>query len=121
MRVDDGWYVTCSTTLREQLKTILQRRYGTIAFNDESTGVCGVRLTRHANHSCTLDQGAHIIKFLHQSGMDLVPPALTPSASIIFDPPSDHAPFLRINGTLVLLLPIRHDIRREVVHLCTQL
>ena len=125
MHVDDGWYVTCSTILREELKTILQRRYGTIAFNDKSTGVCGVRLTRHADHSCTLDQGAHILKFLHQSGMDLVPPALTPSTPHFFDPPSDITPvdrtrFMRINGTLVFLLPIRHDIRKEVVHLCTR-
>ena len=82
----------------------------TIAFNDKSTGICGVRLTKHANHSCTLDQGAHIIKFLHQSGMDLAPPALTPSAPNFFDPPSDLTPvdrtrFLCINGTLVFLLP----------------
>ena len=125
MHVDDGWYVTCSPTLRDELKSILQQRYGPIAFNDESTGVCGVRLTRHSNHSCTLDQGPHILKFLHQSGMDLVPPALTPSTSNFFDPPSDLTPvdrtrFMRINGTLVFLLPIRHDIRKEVIHLCTR-
>jgi hypothetical protein len=125
MHVDDGWYVTTSTTLQNELKHILQTRYGTIAFNDASTGVCGVRLTRHPDHSCTLDQGAHIIKFLHQSGMDLVPPALTPSTSNFFDAPTDLTPvdrtrFLRINGTLVFLLPIRHDIRKEVVHLCTR-
>ena len=125
MHVDDGWYVTTSTTLREELKSILRDRYGTIDFNDASTGVCGVRLTRHADHSCTLDQGAHITKFLRQSGMDLVPPALTPSTPNFFDPPTDLTPvdrtrFLRINGTLVFLLPIRHDIRKEVVHLCTR-
>ena len=125
MHVDDGWYVTCSFTLRDELKSILQHRYGPIAFNDASAGVCGVRLTRHADHSCTLDQGVHIIKFLHQSGMDLVPPALTPSTANFFDPPTDPTPvdrtrFLRINGTLVFLLPIRHDIRKEVIHLCTR-
>jgi hypothetical protein len=57
--------------------------------------------------------------------MDLVPPALTPSTSNFFDAPTDLTPvdrtrFLRINGTLVFLLPIRHDIRKEVVHLCTR-
>ena len=125
MHVDDGWYITCSHTLRNDLKAILQRRYGPIAFNDASTGVCGVKLTRHPDHSCTLDQGAHIIKFLHQSGMDLVPPALTPSTADFFNPPTNLTPvdrtrFLRINGTLVFLLPIRHDIRKEVIHLCTR-
>ena len=65
------------------------------------------------------------MKFLHQSGMDLVPPALTPSTANFFDPPSDLTPvdrtrFLRINGTLIFLLSIRHDIRKEVVHLCTR-
>lgn len=57
--------------------------------------------------------------------MDLVPPALTPSTANFFDPPTDPTPvdrtrFLRINGTLVFLLPIRHDIRKEVIHLCTR-
>ena len=27
---------------------------------------------------------------------------------------------MRINGTLIFLLPIRHDIRKEVIHLCTR-
>lgn len=27
MHVDDGWYVTCSPTLRDELKTILQQRF----------------------------------------------------------------------------------------------
>ena len=53
--------------------------------------------------------------------MDLVPPALTPN---FFDPPTDPTPvdctsFMRINGTLVFLLPI-HSIRKEVIHLCTR-
>ena len=57
--------------------------------------------------------------------MDLVPPALTPSTSTFFDPPTDSTlvdktRFMRINGTLVFLLPIRHDIRKEVIHLCTR-
>ena len=51
MHVDDSWYVTCSPTLREEHKTILQQRYGPIVFNDESTGVYGVCLSRHSNHS----------------------------------------------------------------------
>ena len=57
--------------------------------------------------------------------MDLVPPALTPSTTNFFDSPTDttlvdKTRFMRINGTLVFLLPIRHDIRKEVIHLCTR-
>ena len=122
MHVDDGWYITCSHTLRDYLKAILQRRYGPIAFIDASTGV---KLTRHPDYSCALDQGAQIIKFLHQSGIDLVPPALIPSTADFFNPPTNLTPVdrtrsLRVNGTLVFLLPIRHDIRKEVIHLCTR-
>lgn len=125
MHVDDGWHITCSTRLLAELKAILTKRYGAIDFHDESTGVCGVRLTRHPDHSCTLDQGPHIRKFLHRAGMDLVPAALTPSSSDLFDPPTDLTPvdktrFLSVNGNLVFLLPIRHDIRKEVVYLCSR-
>ena len=125
MHVDDGWHITSSSTLLLQLKQVLTSRYGPIDFNDTSTGVCGVRLIRHPDHSCTLDQGPHIRRFLHRAGMDLVPPSLTPSTTDLFNPPTDLTPvdktrFLSINGNLVFLLPIRHDIRKEVVHLCSR-
>jgi hypothetical protein len=125
MHVDDGWHVTCSITLLLELKALLTARYGPIEFHDASSGVCGVRLTRHHDHSCTLDQGPHITKFLHRAGMDLVPPALTPSTATFFDTPTDLTPvdktrFLSVNGNLVFLLSIRHDIRKEVIHLCSR-
>jgi hypothetical protein len=55
--------------------------------------------------------------------MDHVPPALTPSMPGLFDAPTDPTPFdikeyQRINGGLVWMLPVRYDIRKEVVHLC---
>ena len=125
MHVDDGWHVTCSGRLLAELKDVLTSRYGPIDFNDTSTGGCGVRLTRHSSHSCTLDQRPHITRFLHRAGMDLVPPSLTPSITDLFNPPTDLTPvdktrFLSVNGNLVFLLPIRHDIRKEVVHLCSR-
>ena len=125
MHVDDGWHITCSSRLPAELKDVLVSRYGPIDFNDNSTGVCGVRLTRHPDHSCTLDQGPHIRRFLHRAGMDLVPPSLTPSTVDLINPPTDLTPvdktkFLSVNGNLVFLLPIRHDIRKEVVHLCSR-
>ena len=123
MHVDDGWHVTCSSRLLAELKDVLTSRYGPIDFNDTSTGVCGVRLTRHSNHSCT--PTTHITQFLHRAGMDLVPPSLTPSTTDLFNPPTDLTPvdksrFLSVNGNLVFLLPIRHDIHKEVVNLCSR-
>ena len=108
MHVDDGWYVTCLLTLRQELKMLLEGRYGPIAFNGESTGVCSIRLTRHPDHSCTFDQGPHVKKFLHNAVMDLVPPALTPSTPTFFESPSDTTSVdktrLMRNGTFVFLL-----------------
>jgi hypothetical protein len=130
--VDDGFYVSTCPTLLKELKTLLTTRYGEIDFNDESTGVCGVELTRHADHSCSLSLGKYIRKLLTKAGMDAVPPALCPSIDIfredtITQPPAPAPPtpvdaeqFQRINGSLVFLLPIRHDIRKEVTYLCSK-
>ena len=56
--------------------------------------------------------------------MDLDPPALTPSTATFFDQPTDLRPvdktrFLSINGNLVLILPIRNGIRKELIYLCS--
>jgi hypothetical protein len=54
--------------------------------------------------------------------MDDVSPALTPSMPGLFDAPTDITPydtkeFQRINGGLVWMLPVRYDIRKEVVRM----
>lgn len=129
LHVDDGWYISNCPLLLADLKTLLTGRYGPIEYHDESTGVCGVELTRHKDHSCTLSLGKYIRKLLTKAGMELVPPALCPSTDIFReDPaipptpllPADTEQFQRINGCLVFLLPIRHDIKKEVTFLCSK-
>ena len=125
--VDDAQYWSTSNFLVDELKTIITRRYGPdVPFRDVSEGICGVRLTRHPNHDVTLDMEQHIRKsVLVKCGMDAVPPALTPSLPDFFDAPTDTTPtnikdFQSANGCLIHLLPIRYDIRKEVIHLCTR-
>ena len=127
LHVDDGQYAGTSAHLVRELQDILRKRYGAdVPFNPESAGICGVRLTRHPNHDITLDMGNHILKsVLPKCGMDNVPPSLTPSLPGFFDPPLDTTPanskeFQSANGCLIHLLPIRYDIRKEVIHLCSR-
>ena len=127
MHVDDGQYFSTSKLLTEELCTLINNRYGPdVPFRPVSEGICGVRLTRHPNHDVTLDMEKHILKsVLPKCGMDEVPPALTPSLPDFFDAPTDATPtdiktFQSANGCLIHLLPIRYDIRKEVVHLCTR-
>ena len=125
--VDDAQYWSTSDFLVNELKTVITKRYGPdVPFRDVSEGICGVRLTRHSNHDVTLDMEQHIRKsVLVKCGMDAVPPALTPSLPDFFDAPTDTTPtdikdFQSANGCLIHLLPIRYDIRKEVIHLCTR-
>jgi len=127
MHVDDGQYFSTSPHLTAELQRVVRKRYGEdVVFRDDSKGICGVTITRHQDHSVTLDMKQHIIEsVLLKCGMDKLPPALTPSMPGFFDPPTDTRPtsttdFLSANGCLIHLLPIRHDIRKEVVHLCTR-
>ena len=127
MHVDDGQYFSTSTVLTKELYTLINKRYGPdVPFRPVSEGICGVRLTRHPNHDVSLDMEKHILKsVLPKCGMDKVPPALTPSLPDFFDAPTDNTPtdikeFQSANGCLIHLLPIRYDIRKEVIHLCTR-
>ena len=127
MHVDDGQYFSTSKHLTTELKTLILKRYGRdVPFREASEGICGVRLTRHSNLDVTLDMEKDICKsVLIKCGMDKVPPALTPSLPDFFDKPTDTTPtdikvFQSANGCLIHLLPIRYDIRKEVVHLCTR-
>ena len=127
MHVDDGQYFSTSNHLTLELLATIKKRYGEdVPIRPQSRGICGVNLTRHANHSVTLDMELYITgTLLPKCGMDNVPPALTPSMTDFFDPPTDltafdATTFQSANGELIHLLPIRHDIRKEVVHLCTR-
>jgi hypothetical protein len=67
--------------------------------------------------------GGYIAKLLHRAGVDDLPPALTPSLPGLFDPPTDFSPidradFQSVVGSLVFILPIRGDVKKEIVYLC---
>jgi hypothetical protein len=125
MNVDDGTIFTTSTYLLDELKTLLLNRYGPMDFVDESPGMCGVRNTYYPD-GVSLDFGPYLRRALTSMGMHTVPPALTPSTPDFFKPPSDPTPatpqqqeeFRTNNGILIFTLPLRHDYRMEVVHLC---
>jgi hypothetical protein len=126
VHVDDSNFFSNSKELVSELCEIIRSRYGKdIPVNLDSKGICGVTLTRHVDHSVTLDMGKYILKsLLPKCGMDNVPPALTPSLTGFFDPPLDDtkfdpATFQSANGCLIHLLPVRHDIRKEIVYLCS--
>jgi hypothetical protein len=124
MHVDDGLVISESIELYNDLKDILTAKYGPgMKFNDISNGNCGIGFIRHPSGAVSLNISKYIAKLLHSSGMDSVPPALTPSLPGLFDAPTDPAPFdtkeyQRVNGGLVWMLPVRFDIRKEVIHLC---
>ena len=127
--VDDGDLVCTSNHLLPEFKDIITKRYGVTKFYEPSQGICGMRQTTNPDNSVTLDFGPYIEKMLHRIGMDNVPPALSPSRAGLFSLPSSAADlkpinpevtanFSRINGELIFILPLRHDCRKEIVHLC---
>ena len=130
--VDDGDLVCTSNHLLPEFKDIITKRYGVTKFYEPSQGICGMRQTVNPDKSVTLDFGPYIDKMLHRIGMDKVPPALSPSRAGLFSPPTtaaalkpltpeEAANFSRINGELIFILPLRHDCRKEIVHLCRSL
>ena len=125
LHVDDGFYLSTSPTLLAEYKEILSNRYGPIEFNDNCTSICGINVTRHTDHSITLDYGTHLSSFLAKHGMDPLPPALSPSLPSFFHTshnptPVDVTTYQRINGSLLFYAPLRNDCRKEIVHLCTK-
>jgi hypothetical protein len=127
--VDDGDLVCTSNHLLPEFKDIIIKRYGVTKFHEPSQGICGMRQTTNPDKSVTLDFGPYIEKMLQRIGMDKVPPALSPSRAGLFSLPTSAAAlkplnseaaanFSRINGELIFILPLRHDCRKEIVHLC---
>ena len=128
MNVDDGEYVSTSDTLLEELQSFIRHRWGPhTQFIEPSPGMCGIRMTHHSNRDISMDYGPYIRKVLRRIGMHTIPPALTPSLAHFFDPPTDptpasptaHTEFQRINGELIFIIPLRHDCRMEINHLCS--
>ena len=127
--VDDGDLVCTSNHLLPEFKDIITKRYGVTKFYEPSQGICGMRHTTNPDKSVTLDFGPYIDKMMTRIGMDKVPPALSPSRAGFFALPTTSAAlaplnpkaaaaFSQVNGELIYILPLRHDCRKEIVHLC---
>ena len=127
--VDDGDLVCTSNHLLPEFKDIIAKRYGVTKFYEPSQGICGMRHTTNPDKSVTLDFGPYIDKMMTRIGMDKVPPALSPSRAGFFALPTTSAAlaplnlkaaaaFSQVNGELIYILPLRHDCRKEIVHLC---
>lgn len=127
MHVDDGDGNTTSPELYADFQQLITTRYGPLEFHSPSRGTCGQIQTSHPDGSITLHHGPYILKMLSRVGMDLVPPALSPDIKGLFDKSVDTTPlsakataeFRTVNGELIHILPLRHDIRKVVTHLLT--
>lgn len=127
MHVDDGDGNTTLPELYEDFKRMILGRYGPLEFHSPSQGTCGQIQVVNTDDSITLHYGPYILKMLHRIGMDNVPAALSPDVRGLFDPSTDTTPlspsataaFRTINGELIHVLPLRHDIRKVVTHLLT--
>lgn len=125
MGVDDGEIITTSSTLLAEFQKMIVTRYGHVDFI-VSSGMCGAHYTYHDDGGISLDYGPYIRRMLNRIGMSHIEPTLTPSLSTFFDPPTDSTPasaaehkeFQKINGELIFILPLRPDVRMEIVALC---
>ena len=131
LHVDDGSYMGCSASLRNELQQLLLTRYGPdLVFQLGDCGICGVESSTSTDGSVSLHMTKYIVDFLHTAGMDLVPGALTPSVTAgggLFAPstgmklsPQETTQFQSNNGAMIYMLPIRFDINMELRHLCTK-
>lgn len=128
MHVDDGDGNTTSPELYSDFQKLITTRYGPLEFHSPSRGTCGQIQISNPDGSITLHYGPYILKMLARIGMDLVPPALSPDIKGLFDHHhTDTSPlsakataeFRTVNGELIHILPLRHDIRKVVTHLLT--
>jgi len=127
MHVDDGDGNTTLPSLYDDFKRLIINRYGAVEFHSPSKGTCGQVQVVNLDNSITLHHGPYILKMLTRIGMDLVPAALSPDIPGLFDPSTDTTPlshraaaaFRTVNGELIHILPLRHDIRKVVTHLLT--
>lgn len=128
MHVDDGDGCTTSPEMYTAFQHLITDRYGPLQFHSPSRGTCGQVQHLNDNGSITLHCGPYILKMLARIGMDNVPAALCPDVQGLFDPsadptpltPRDRAEFRTINGELIQLLSIRHDIKKVVTYLLTK-
>ena len=122
MHVDDGLAIYNCDKLYSDLISALESRYGPLTHHEVSTSYTGQKLTVHDNQAVSFSMEGYILRFLHEIGMDDIPPASTPSTPDLFHESTDKALankklYEKLIGSLIYILKSRHDIRKEVVHL----
>jgi hypothetical protein len=126
MHVDDGFGVSSCPAFRDELLAILTDRYGPLTYNPECKFICGVNINRLPSGAVNLSFERHLSTLLPRAGMQDIPACATPSSPDLFSPPLSASPptpiklFQSILGSLIYLLPIRHDIAKEVTFLATK-
>lgn len=128
MHVDDGAGNTTCPLLYQELQRILTDRYGDITFYSPARGICGQAQVTNTDKSITLHYGPYLRKMFSRIGMDAVPAALSPDIAGLFDPSTDPTPlspsakaeFRTVNGELIYILPLRHDVNKVIPYLLTK-
>ena len=126
--VDDFEGCTTCPSLYAEFQSIITERYGPTEFHSPSKGICGQTLELNDDGSITLHYGPYIANMLQRIGMDNVPPALSPDIEGLFEPSTDPTPlsaaataeFRTVNGELIFILPLRHDIKKTVSFILTK-
>lgn len=126
--VDDFEGCTTCPILYNEFQTIISKRYGPTIFHSPSQGICGQTLEVNDDNSIKVHYGPYIAKMLTRIGMDKVPPALSPDIEGLFEPSTDPTPlspaasaeFRTVNGELIFILPLRHDIKKTVSFILTK-
>jgi len=126
--VDDFEGCTTCPILYKEFQSIISNRYGPTTFNSPSKGICGQTLEVNADNSIKVHYGPYINKMLTRIGMDAVPAALSPDIEGLFEPSTDPTPlssvdsaeFRTVNGELIFILPLRHDIKKTVSFILTK-
>jgi hypothetical protein len=124
--VDDGFIIESYSPYSQKLVSAIENRFGICTKSFPCTIFIGQTIKRHPSGAVTLSMGKAIRKLIHNCSLtNDIPLASTPSASDLFQPSSDLSPYSqalyqRMIGGSIYLLPIRHDIRKEVIFCSTK-
>jgi hypothetical protein len=123
MHVDDGQAVHNCPELYNGLITTLESRYGPLTHNFLGSSYLGQHITVDSTGRISYDMSGYIHRLCRDH--NVTTHASSPSDSSLFHPPSNPNPvdrktYQRIMGGLIYCLKIRHDIRKEVVHLSSR-
>jgi hypothetical protein len=123
--VDDGCGCCIYRPYKDELRRVLENRFGAITWDDVASSNTAFNFQRFTDGSLTLDQHGYENRMLHDLGATELPPVDRASLDDFFDPPTDLTPvsatkYRTIIGSLIHLLPTWPKIRKEIVYLSTR-